>query len=337
MGAVLSLVEQNFVEDKSIRDQYIEKIGVLSKVKMLSLLPDEEHMTVKMAAEFYEVDYKTIATILNRHKNEFESDGVNTITSKDEAFFKLKKALPNSQFVVKLLPKRAILRIGMLLRDSEVSVKVRNYLLNIEEQSSQESKEVVTGAWADSDLVLLNKILNIQENTGINKMAAIKNAAKELNRNPNNVYQKVHYITKRHGSLNQFIVENGLMLQQENNECFHGNFKNYESNKDELISINDKLSNISKQLNIVSELNGKVNRLEVEVNNNRITIIEQEGLIKRKNKLLEKYKKDNQVLINDLNSLRRILLTDESTGTKNKELEEGIRFITDKHGCVSIK
>ncbi|WP_051588562.1 hypothetical protein [Bacillus sp. UNC437CL72CviS29] len=39
-----------------------------------------------------------------------------------------------------LFPKRAILRVGMLLRDSEVAKEVRNQLLNIEENTSTEIK-----------------------------------------------------------------------------------------------------------------------------------------------------------------------------------------------------
>ncbi|WP_242479850.1 hypothetical protein [Bacillus cereus group sp. N21] len=39
-----------------------------------------------------------------------------------------------------LFPKRAILRVGMLLRDSEVAKEVRTQLLNIEENSKQEVK-----------------------------------------------------------------------------------------------------------------------------------------------------------------------------------------------------
>ncbi|HHB2937638.1 MULTISPECIES: hypothetical protein [Bacillus cereus group] len=41
---------------------------------------------------------------------------------------------------VALFPKRAILRIGMLLRDSEVAKEVRTQLLNIEENTATEIK-----------------------------------------------------------------------------------------------------------------------------------------------------------------------------------------------------
>lgn len=46
--------------------------------------------------------------------------------------------LPNTG--VKVFPRRAILRIGMLLTGSEVSAEVRTQLLNIEEKTSTETK-----------------------------------------------------------------------------------------------------------------------------------------------------------------------------------------------------
>jgi hypothetical protein len=39
-----------------------------------------------------------------------------------------------------IIPRRAIFRIGMLLRDSEVAKKVRTYLLNVEENATPEEK-----------------------------------------------------------------------------------------------------------------------------------------------------------------------------------------------------
>lgn len=120
------------LESKSLRESVIDKIGVLEKVKKLAMLPDDIHVTVEMAASYYGVGKTAISTILDRHKDEFESDGVRTITSKDEGFFVLQKALNQSQFIVKVIPRRAVLRIGMLLRDSLVAKSIRNYLLDFE-------------------------------------------------------------------------------------------------------------------------------------------------------------------------------------------------------------
>jgi len=45
----------------------------------------------------------------------------------------------SSQLTV--LPRRAVLRVGMLLRDSEVAKKIRNYLLNVEEVVDSKDRE----------------------------------------------------------------------------------------------------------------------------------------------------------------------------------------------------
>lgn len=41
-----------------------------------------------------------------------------------------------------MFPKRAILRVGMLLRDSNIAQEVRTQLLNIEQRTSSEAKIV---------------------------------------------------------------------------------------------------------------------------------------------------------------------------------------------------
>lgn len=52
-----------------------------------------------------------------------------------------------------LFPKRAILRVGMLLRDSEVAKEVRTQLLNIEEKAP----EVIKKAEVDTELSLIKE------------------------------------------------------------------------------------------------------------------------------------------------------------------------------------
>ena len=51
------------------------------------------------------------------------------------------QSVPSKTRKLTLLPKRAILRVGMLLTGSEIAKTVRNYLLNLEEVSSQEQKD----------------------------------------------------------------------------------------------------------------------------------------------------------------------------------------------------
>lgn len=69
-------------KQKELREQYIDRVDVLEKVKSLIMLPDIELMTVAQVADFYEVDLDTIKRVYQRNKNEIDEDGVVNLTSK---------------------------------------------------------------------------------------------------------------------------------------------------------------------------------------------------------------------------------------------------------------
>lgn len=149
------------IESVEQRNQLAERIGVLEKVKGLLLLPSMEFATTRQVADYYEVSPDVIRQIHVRHIKELKEDGHITTTGKKLAeelvcdinsHTKVTKEnghilvhrdgqvtqLPYS--TVGLYPKRAILRIGMLLRDSEVAREVRTQLLNIEERAKAPTK-----------------------------------------------------------------------------------------------------------------------------------------------------------------------------------------------------
>lgn len=129
---------------------------VLEKVKELFLLPGTELATVKQISDFYEVGEDAIVAIYSRHADELESDGMKVVkhkelsnlqyeslkTSKGKVtfFFKDGTLLDFPTRGQKVFPRRAILRVGMLLRDSVIAKEVRTQLLNIEEKSSNKVK-----------------------------------------------------------------------------------------------------------------------------------------------------------------------------------------------------
>lgn len=133
---------------KKQREENIGKIEVLDKVGKLLSIGKSEFSTVKQIAEYYGVGEEAIQSVYKRHKNEIDLDGVKHEPS--EEIIKLivhdeqlrienisgKKivdgiTIPNRG--MKLFPKRAVLRIGMLLRDSKVAAELRSKLLNIVE------------------------------------------------------------------------------------------------------------------------------------------------------------------------------------------------------------
>lgn len=156
--------EETLVESREAREKYMERTEVLDKVKHLFLIPGMECLTTGQVAEFYEVKQAAIRDMLRDHRDEFESDGVckKSLADFRDANKNLDVSLrhdqnnpveiaqkrgyvvlsygdntlsiPNAGIVV--FPKRAVLRAGMLLRDSKVAKEVRTQLLNVFEKTT---------------------------------------------------------------------------------------------------------------------------------------------------------------------------------------------------------
>lgn len=150
--------EKQLLEDRVLRDKCVERFHVLEKVKALLLIPGKECMTTQQVADYYEVDYQAIQMAYQRNKEELITDGVmldkveNFLNSQHVSFQKERNKATlvydnGISFVItnrglKVFPRRAILRIGMLLRDSSIAREIRNQLLNIEEKTSNETKVI---------------------------------------------------------------------------------------------------------------------------------------------------------------------------------------------------
>ena len=155
------MVQENLL-DAETRTKLAGRVEVLEKVKDLLLLPQLEMMTVQQVADYYEVDNEAIQKCYRRNKEEVDSDGT-TLKKLDfwnghfvqvknnirgSTSFKISDditlVVPNGG--IRLFSKRAILRIGMLLRDSKVAKEVRTQLLNIFEYADEEQRtqEILT-------------------------------------------------------------------------------------------------------------------------------------------------------------------------------------------------
>lgn len=150
------MTESQFIDDRTLRDNNVGHYEVLEKVKKLLLIPSFEVMTLKQVADYYEVDPHTVEMICSRNSDELNSDGVCRKKVKDflnSQHVRAEKSSYTTTFVydnglnitmsnggLKIFPRRAILRVGMLLRDSEVAKEVRTQLLNVEEKTSDETK-----------------------------------------------------------------------------------------------------------------------------------------------------------------------------------------------------
>lgn len=152
------MTEISLIDKKDLREQMAGRVEVLDKVKELFLMPELDMLTIQQAADYFEVDSETIQKCYRRNKTEIDSDGVvkETIAGLAERFgqkvqivktqyyqdFKLSDSVslrvPNVG--IRMFSKRAILRIGMLLRDSKIAQEVRTQLLNTFEQTTDEQK-----------------------------------------------------------------------------------------------------------------------------------------------------------------------------------------------------
>ena len=151
--------EVQLLENKEMRETYMERLEVLDQVGNLLLLDELGMATFSQVCNYYHVSEGTLKSVVFEHGDEVESDGYK-VYAKDEILLswniqlKTKRGgfdiLNNEGEVIAsgsnkgiaLFPKRAILRIGMLLRDSDIAKELRTQLLNIVEKTSDETKTI---------------------------------------------------------------------------------------------------------------------------------------------------------------------------------------------------
>lgn len=152
--AVQKINSEALLDDRYLRDRYANKLEALERVGKLTLLPDGFHSTKKMVANLFEVDVDVISKVVQRNREELLSDGMKTLSGSElELFVKDMMSLSNDVNIfskkfrfLSVFPRRAVLRIGMLLRDSEVAKALRSYLLNVEEIAREETPHVINKA-----------------------------------------------------------------------------------------------------------------------------------------------------------------------------------------------
>ena len=139
------------IENKEAREKVLSNersLQVLDKIKELVCLGKDKVVLTDQVADYYEIPKPTLESVIENHKEELEEDGLKTIRKGDLREFKgntLKRCNLYEEYKysrqLTLFTRRAVLRVGMLLRDSEIAKTVRNYLLNIEEISTTEQIE----------------------------------------------------------------------------------------------------------------------------------------------------------------------------------------------------
>jgi uncharacterized membrane protein len=133
------------IESRTMRDQHVYRENILEKVKAIPLLENTLEVTLQMVANYYEVPFDTIKSVVKRNRDEFnEYEEIKILKGKALKDFKgqvqLEPELKTAPSLT-LINRRGLLRFGMLLTDSEIAKSVRNYLLNVEEVSDKEQRQ----------------------------------------------------------------------------------------------------------------------------------------------------------------------------------------------------
>jgi hypothetical protein len=120
-------------ESRTLREMYVNRTDVLDKVKSLRMLPGDIHVTTEMVAEYYEVPVNTVYSLVKDNRTELSSNGYATLHGAELTSFKKVSGINSRARELALFPRRAVLNVGQLLRDSEVARQVRTYLLDAEQ------------------------------------------------------------------------------------------------------------------------------------------------------------------------------------------------------------
>lgn len=232
------MTNTELLEKKDLREQLIGRIDILGKVKELFLIPKMDVMTRKLVSEYFEVDVETVKKCYQRNKAEIDGDGV-WIKSIDflkgqfvpieitqgKTIFQVSENIrlevPNRGIAV--FSQRAILRIAMLLRDSEIAKEVRTQLLNTFEKTSAEQRT----SDIDEETQLT---LNIVEAFKIGQVTDMLTASAELT-----AFHKRHITA---------LEENNAELSQ-NNKALAG----------EILEWNDR-SKLNKAIRLIASARG---------------------------------------------------------------------------------
>ena len=158
------------LENRELRNKNLNRIEILEKIGNLLLLPNKDFATTKQVAEFFKVSIETVKSSIKDNKTELENNGLFLLKGQELKEFKASfdgsfKTLSKINRELILFPKRAILNIGMLLRDSEVAKRLRQALLDVIEESPKVAIKVTKNLLAERDIYIFLEQYLIDELT----------------------------------------------------------------------------------------------------------------------------------------------------------------------------
>lgn len=146
LNSELILIESKSARDIQLANATHEKAeDVLSKAKALLhfvVHQGSKIATTEQVAEFYEVSTETIQKAFQRHRDEFESDGVKVLKGKALKDVVDRLSTTSKAPQATAWNPRGAVRLGMILRDSEVAKAVRTASLDANQISAEKDDEI---------------------------------------------------------------------------------------------------------------------------------------------------------------------------------------------------
>ncbi len=112
-------------------------------------------------AAFFEIHKEAVKKVVQRHREELTTNGLQVFRGDDLRFFKRDMlslfpedpsgSYPQLHSNLALFTRRAVLNVAMLLRDSAVAQRVRTYLLDAEEPCRTTGQQVPPPGYASLD------------------------------------------------------------------------------------------------------------------------------------------------------------------------------------------
>ncbi|BFH10572.1 hypothetical protein M5X00_03085 [Paenibacillus alvei] len=232
------------IESKTLRESVIDRTDVLDKVKKLAMLPDDMNVSIDMAAEYYEVGKEAINSCIKDNRSELESDGLRVLMGNELKSYKDMGLIGKTASAFTVIPRRAVLRIGMLLRDSIIAQTVRSYLLDAEQ--SHPARETVDTLHFRKEMMFLEAAANILRLPESGKLKLMGDFAKVHHLNVplpayavnEDVTESATVLLKKHGApfgaakFNTLLIQRGLLEERERPSS-NGRVKTFKSLTDD--------------------------------------------------------------------------------------------------------
>ncbi|WP_310877101.1 hypothetical protein [Priestia megaterium] len=272
--------------DKEVRDKFINRTEVLDKVKELTVLPIGNYVDSKQVCEYFEITQMTLRSVMKKGKEEFEADGVIILRGSELGKYKSDLYTKHNIFLtarasLTMYTKRAVLRMAMMLDRSPIAKEVQNYLLQIEEISTEKQKESAIKAHTNWTEELDNNIIESVRNkldNGVKITYALKEISEEMEIPHPRLYSRWHTGNTKLSPLK-------LKLK--------------DTNKKEIVVNNNSENNIEQ---IIEENNNKlIQKFETLLNKQQEIIVGSLAKVWRK---LEETKEQQEIIIDDINMIK---------------------------------